>query len=49
MSSEFSSGLGRGNGETRMDSRRQSIRCVLRFDEFDEFDEFEGLENVEEA
>ena len=46
MSSEFSSGLGRGNGETRMDSRRQSIRCVLRFDEFDEF---EGLENVEEA
>ena len=24
-----------------MDSRRQSIRCVLRFDEFKEFGEFD--------
>ena len=29
-----------------MDSRRQSIRCVLRFDEFDEFDEFEKVEEA---
>lgn len=32
-----------------MDSRRQSIRCVLRFEEFKEFEEFDEFEKVEEA